>query len=90
MTTLDQLREAVGQGADVVMLDNMTDDQIREAVRIAGGKVLLEVSGGIALERLPKLAKLGVDFVSMGALTHSDRAMDLSLEISAAARSRRR
>ena len=76
-----QLREALDAGADVIMLDNMDDAQIREAVRITAGRVPLEVSGGVTLERLPVLAKLGVDFVSMGALTHSARAMDLSLEI---------
>lgn len=80
VTTLAQLREAVEEGADVVMLDNMDDATMREAVRIANGRVALEVSGGVTLERLPAIAKLGVDFVSMGALTHSARAMDLSLE----------
>jgi nicotinate-nucleotide pyrophosphorylase (carboxylating) len=80
VNTLEQLREAVAEGADVVMLDNMDDATMREAVRIAAGKVALEVSGGVTLERLPAIAKLGVDFVSMGALTHSARAMDLSLE----------
>ncbi len=59
---------------------------IRKAVEITAGRVPLEVSGGVTLDRLPRLAKLGVDFVSMGALTHSARAMDLSLEISAAAK----
>ena len=63
------------------MLDNMDDAQVAEAVKLAAGRVPLEVSGGVTLERLPKLAALGVDFVSMGALTHSARAMDLSLEI---------
>ncbi|MGA9522852.1 MAG: carboxylating nicotinate-nucleotide diphosphorylase [Myxococcaceae bacterium] len=81
VTTLEQLDEVLDEGADVVMLDNMNDDQIREAVKRANGRVQLEVSGGITLERLPLLGKLGVDFVSMGALTHSARAMDLSLEI---------
>ncbi|HYO57167.1 MAG TPA: nicotinate-nucleotide diphosphorylase (carboxylating), partial [Archangium sp.] len=57
------------------------DEQIRRAVELTGGRIPLEVSGGITLERLPRLATLGVDFVSMGALTHSARAMDLSLEI---------
>ncbi len=84
VTTLEQLDEVLEEGADVVMLDNMSDDQIREAVKRANGRVQLEVSGGITLERLPLLAKLGVDFVSMGALTHSARAMDLSLEIEVA------
>ncbi len=82
VTDLAQLQEAVAEGADVVLLDNMDDEMIREAVKLAAGRVQLEVSGGVTLERLPKLAKLGVDFVSMGALTHSARAMDLSLEIS--------
>ncbi len=80
VTSLEQLREAIAEGADVVMLDNMDDATVREAVRIAAGRVALEVSGGVTLERLPAIAKLGVDFVSMGALTHSARAMDLSLE----------
>jgi nicotinate-nucleotide pyrophosphorylase (carboxylating) len=81
VTSLPQLEEAIESGADIVMLDNMTDAQIVEAVQVAEGKCELEVSGGITLERLPALAKFGVDYVSMGALTHSARAMDLSLEI---------
>ncbi|ATB34407.1 carboxylating nicotinate-nucleotide diphosphorylase [Melittangium boletus] len=81
VTNLDQLAEALEEGADVVMLDNMDDERIRRAVELTAGRIPLEVSGGITLERLPRLAKLGVDFVSMGALTHSARAMDLSLEI---------
>ncbi|WP_205525865.1 carboxylating nicotinate-nucleotide diphosphorylase [Pyxidicoccus trucidator] len=85
VTNLKQLAEAIEGGADVVMLDNMDDAQIREAVKLTAGRVPLEVSGGVTLDRLPRLAKLGVDFVSMGALTHSARAMDLSLEITGAA-----
>ncbi len=81
VTNLEQLAEALEEGADVVMLDNMDDEQIRRAVELTAGRIPLEVSGGLTLERLPRLAKLGVDFVSMGALTHSARAMDLSLEI---------
>jgi nicotinate-nucleotide pyrophosphorylase (carboxylating) len=84
VTNLKQLVDAIEGGADVVMLDNMDDTMIRKAVEITAGRVPLEVSGGVTLDRLPRLAKLGVDFVSMGALTHSARAMDLSLEISAA------
>jgi nicotinate-nucleotide pyrophosphorylase (carboxylating) len=84
VTNLKQLAEAIEGGADVVMLDNMDDVMIRKAVELAAGRVPLEVSGGVTLDRLPRLAKLGVDFVSMGALTHSARAMDLSLEIAAA------
>ncbi|HET9036350.1 MAG TPA: carboxylating nicotinate-nucleotide diphosphorylase [Myxococcaceae bacterium] len=81
VTGLAQLPEAIAGGADVVLLDNMDDATVAEAVRIAAGKVQLEVSGNVTLERLPRLAQIGVDFVSMGALTHSARAMDLSLEI---------
>ena len=79
--SLAQLEEALTEGADIVMLDNFTDPQLAEAVKRVKGRVLLEVSGGITLERLPVLAKIGVNFVSMGALTHSARAMDLSLEL---------
>lgn len=81
VTSLEQLREAIAHGAHIVMLDNMDDAKVKAAVAIAAGKVELEVSGGVTAERLPRLAKLGVDYVSMGALTHSARAMDLSLEL---------
>ena len=81
VTGLAQLPEAIAGGADIVLLDNMDDATVAEAVRIAAGKVKLEVSGNVTLERLPRLALVGVDYVSMGALTHSARAMDLSLEI---------
>lgn len=87
VTELVQLEEAITDGAHVVMLDNMTDAQIAKAVKIAAGRVELEVSGGVTPARLPKLAKLGVDYVSMGALTHSARATDLSLEVALAATS---
>ena len=85
VTTLQQLDEVIAEGADVVLLDNMSDELIREAVKKIAGKMEIEISGGITLERLPRLAQLGADFVSMGALTHSARAMDLSLEIEIAA-----
>jgi nicotinate-nucleotide pyrophosphorylase (carboxylating) len=81
VTSLEQLEDAVTGGADVVLLDNMDDAQVAEAVRRLRGRVPVEVSGGVTLERLPGLAALGVDFISMGALTHSARAMDLSLEM---------
>jgi len=90
VTSLAQLAEALREGADVVMLDNMTDEQIRAAVKLTAGRSKLEVSGMVTLERLPRLAKMGVDYVSMGALTHSARAMDLSLEITQAAKPARR
>jgi len=80
--TLAQLDEAIDEGAHIVLLDNMSDAELERAVpRCHGAGVEIEVSGGITAERLPRLARLGVDYVSMGALTHSARAMDLSLEI---------
>jgi nicotinate-nucleotide pyrophosphorylase (carboxylating) len=89
VTSLAELKEALREGADVVMLDNMSDELVRQAVALNAGQAKLEVSGMVTLERLPRLAGLGVDFVSMGALTHSARAMDLSLEILPAQKSRR-
>lgn len=86
VTSLAQLAEAIAHGAHIVMLDNMDDAMVAKAVELAAGRVELEVSGGITRERLPRLARLGVDYVSMGALTHSARAMDLSLELAAAGR----
>ncbi len=82
VTTLEQLDEAIAGGANLILLDNMDDAMVAQCVkRAAPHGVELEVSGGVTAERIPKLAKLGVDYVSMGALTHSARAMDLSLEI---------
>jgi nicotinate-nucleotide pyrophosphorylase (carboxylating) len=82
VTNFKQLAEALDEGAHIVLLDNMDDAQVAEAVkRCAPHGVEIEVSGGITAERLPRLAALGVDYVSMGALTHSARSMDLSLEI---------
>lgn len=78
---LDQLDEALAAGAEAVLLDNMTPGMVREAVSRAGGKALLEASGGITLETVSEYAKTGVDLISVGALTHSVRAIDLSLEV---------
>jgi nicotinate-nucleotide pyrophosphorylase (carboxylating) len=75
------LDEAIAAGADIVLLDNMDDAAMSEAVRRAAGRVLLEASGNMTLERLPRVAAIGVDLVSMGALTHSARAVDISFEI---------
>jgi nicotinate-nucleotide pyrophosphorylase (carboxylating) len=76
------LESAIAAGADIVLLDNMTDEAMAEAVRRNAGRVLLEASGNMTLERLPRVAATGVDFVSMGAITHSARAVDISLELS--------
>lgn len=81
VTAIEQVEKAIAAGAEVLLLDNMTDAQIREAVKIGAGRVQFEVSGGVRLERLPALGQLGVNFVSMGALTHSAPSADLSLEL---------
>ena len=78
---LPGLDEAIAAGADIVLLDNMDDATIGAAVKRAAGRVLLEASGNMTLERLPRVAATGVDFVSMGAVTHSARAVDVSFEL---------
>jgi nicotinate-nucleotide pyrophosphorylase (carboxylating) len=79
--TLDELREAMDGSADVVMLDNMPVQLMKEAVKIAGGKVLLEASGNVSIETVRSIAETGVDFISVGALTHSAPSTDISLKI---------
>lgn len=79
--SLDQLDEALESGAEYILLDNMSDDEIREAVVRTAGRSKLEASGNITIERLPALAATGVDFASSGALTHSVKAADISLDI---------
>ncbi len=78
---LEELKEAIEAGADVVMLDNMSVSEIKKAVEISNGRVLLEASGNITLENIKKVAETGVDFISVGALTHSAKAADISLKI---------
>ncbi len=78
--TLDMVREAVEAGADIIMLDNMTDEQMREAVKIIGGRAEIEVSGNVTKENIARLVGLGVDYVSSGALTHSAPILDVSLK----------
>ena len=79
---LDELGQALEAGVDVIMLDNMSCEQMREAVAITNGRALLEASGGITAETLRAIAETGVDIISMGALTHSVTAFDISLKIS--------
>lgn len=79
--SLEELNEAISYGADIIMLDNMDIETIREAVRIAKGKVLLEASGGINLDNIKEIAATGVDFISIGALTHSAKSIDISMKI---------
>ncbi|MEW6665524.1 MAG: carboxylating nicotinate-nucleotide diphosphorylase [Thermodesulfobacteriota bacterium] len=78
---LEGLRDAIKAGADVVLLDNMSPEQMKRAVQEAGGRVLLEASGGIDMENIEQVAATGVDIISVGALTHSARASNLSLEL---------
>ena len=75
------MREAVAAGADIIMLDNMTNDMMREAVTIIDGKAKTEASGGITLETIAEVAKTGVDIISLGALTHSVQAFDISMRM---------
>jgi nicotinate-nucleotide pyrophosphorylase (carboxylating) len=79
--TLEQVDEALAANADILLLDNMTVDQIRESVRRSRGRAKTEISGGVTLERIPELAATGADYVSSGALTHSAPAADISFEI---------
>ncbi len=79
--SLEQLEEALAAGADLIMLDNLATEQIREAVRRINGRAKVEISGGVTLDRIPELARTGADYVSVGALTHSVPAVDLSFEL---------
>lgn len=79
VTSLAELRTALDAGADAVLLDNMDDDMVKEAVAVVGGRAIVEVSGGIDLPRVERLAAIGVDVISVGALTHSAPAADISL-----------
>jgi nicotinate-nucleotide pyrophosphorylase (carboxylating) len=79
--SLEQVNEALAAGVDVLLVDNLPIDVIREAVRRAQGRAKVEISGGVTLERLPELATTGANYVSVGALTHSAPAVDLSFEL---------
>jgi len=77
--TLAQVDEALANGADIIMLDNMSIDDMRTAVLAIAGRALVEASGGVTLETVRAIAETGVDIISVGALTHSARAMDISM-----------
>lgn len=79
--TLDQLDEVIREGADVVLLDNMTPAHLKDAVARVKGKMLTEASGGVTLETVVAIAESGVDMISVGALTHSAKVLDLGLDI---------
>jgi nicotinate-nucleotide pyrophosphorylase (carboxylating) len=79
--TLEQVAQALDADADRILLDNMSLDELRTAVSLSGGRAELEASGGVTLDTVRSIAQTGVDFVSVGALTHSARALDVSLEV---------
>ncbi len=79
--TLDEVKEALSAGADIIMLDNMDNDTMAKAVQMVDGKALLEASGNLTKERLRSVAELGVDILSIGALTHSVEAFDISMKM---------
>lgn len=81
VTSLDELDEALGAGAPLILLDNFSTDLMRSAVAQTNGRARLEASGGITLDNLAEVARTGVDFISLGALTHSAGVLDFSLEV---------
>jgi nicotinate-nucleotide pyrophosphorylase (carboxylating) len=81
---LTEVAEAVACGADIIMLDNMEVTTMKEAVALIAGRSLVEASGGVNLETVRGIAETGVDLISVGALTHSARAVDISLLLGAA------
>ena len=81
VTSVDQIDAALAGGADIILLDNMSNEAMRDAVRRIGGRALTECSGNVTLETIRERAETGVDLISSGALTHSAKALDISLEI---------
>jgi nicotinate-nucleotide pyrophosphorylase (carboxylating) len=77
-TNLEQVEEALAAGADIIMLDNMDNETMSAAVQLIRGKAKVEASGNMTLERIRGVASTGVDYISIGALTHSVQAMDIS------------
>lgn len=80
-TTLEEVQEALDAGADIIMLDNMDIETMRRAVVLINGQAKVEASGNMTVERLASVAAVGVDYISIGALTHSVRAFDISMKI---------
>ncbi|MGB3910696.1 MAG: carboxylating nicotinate-nucleotide diphosphorylase [Pseudolysinimonas sp.] len=78
---LDQIEPVVAAGVDTIMLDNFTPDELREGVALVAGRALVEASGGVSLDTVAAIAATGVDVISVGALTHSPRALDLGLDV---------
>jgi nicotinate-nucleotide pyrophosphorylase (carboxylating) len=78
--TLDQVQQAVDAGADIIMLDNMSHEEMAQAIALIGGRAQTECSGNVTRENIPKIIDLGVDYVSSGALTHSAPILDISMK----------
>ena len=78
--TVAMVKEAVEAGADIIMLDNMSQEQMKEAIDVISGRAEVEVSGNVTRENIARLTELGVDYISSGALTHSAPILDLSLK----------
>jgi nicotinate-nucleotide pyrophosphorylase (carboxylating) len=78
---LDQIESALAAGVDTIMLDNFSIEDLRSGVQQIGGRAVVEASGGVALDRVREIAQAGVDIISVGALTHSPRALDLGLDM---------
>jgi len=81
VTTLGQLRELLDAGAPEILLDNMTTAQMAEAVRVTAGRARLEASGGLTLARAREVAETGVDYIAVGALTHSAPVLDIAMDL---------
>jgi nicotinate-nucleotide pyrophosphorylase (carboxylating) len=79
--SLDEFQQAIDCGPDMILLDNMSCDEMRKAVSLNKGGILLEASGTVSLETIPGIAETGVDYISVGALTHSAPAVDVSMLI---------
>ncbi|MEM6650452.1 MAG: nicotinate-nucleotide diphosphorylase (carboxylating), partial [Pseudomonadota bacterium] len=79
--TLDQLKEVLGEGADVILLDNMSPEMLQEAVALTNEQAVLEASGNVTLETVQRIAETGVDIISSGALTHSVQQLDIGMEL---------
>lgn len=81
---LEEVKEALDAGAEIIMLDNMSCEMMKEAVALCGGRAKLEASGGITEETIRAVAETGVDIISVGAITHSVKAFDISMKLSKA------
>jgi nicotinate-nucleotide pyrophosphorylase (carboxylating) len=79
--TLDELREALDNKVEIIMLDNMSCEEMKEAVEITNGRALLEASGNVTAENIRSVAETGVNIISLGALTHSVKCFDISMKI---------